>query len=289
MPEQTIVICGLPESGKTTFLAALWHLVTSREVPTTLRFRSLRDGDSSHLNAIASRWRNAKRQERTTVGSNRLVSMNLSDMNGAAVRLTFPDLSGESYRRMWEERDCDSRIAEILTKGQGMMLFVHADKIRRPLWVVDVISMSKSLGLEVKAEPEVKWDPRVAPTQVQLVDLLQLLRSPPLDIGPRRIAVMLSAWDAVAAEGRTPEAFLSERLPLLDQYLRQGAGDWTWRVFGVSAQGGEYEAENEATDKGAREEVEALRAIDQPSTRIRIVSDAGESHDLTEPISWLMR
>ncbi|MGH7436896.1 MAG: TRAFAC clade GTPase domain-containing protein, partial [Polyangiaceae bacterium] len=96
--ERSIVICGLPESGKTTFLAALWHLVTARKVDTKLSFDSLRDGDQTHLNNIVRQWRDAKVQARTS-GQPTLVSMNLLDRSGTKLRLTFPDLSGESYRR----------------------------------------------------------------------------------------------------------------------------------------------------------------------------------------------
>ncbi|MGP1667590.1 MAG: TRAFAC clade GTPase domain-containing protein, partial [Rhodanobacter sp.] len=60
MNERSIVIIGFPESGKTTFLAALWHLITERDVATELRFHTLRSGEASHLNAIAARWRDAK-------------------------------------------------------------------------------------------------------------------------------------------------------------------------------------------------------------------------------------
>ena len=115
MTERSMIICGLPGSGKTTFLAALWHLVSSREIETALRFESLRNGDAAHLNALATRWRSARIQDRTAVAANRLVSMNLLDAGGNPVRLTFPDLSGESYRRMWEERDCDPAVAGALT------------------------------------------------------------------------------------------------------------------------------------------------------------------------------
>jgi predicted ATPase len=73
--EKSFVICGLPGSGKTTFLAALWHLVSSREIETKLKFGSLRSGDMTHLNEIAARWRSAKVQDRTKVGPAQLVSM----------------------------------------------------------------------------------------------------------------------------------------------------------------------------------------------------------------------
>src|SRR5438067_606114 len=112
--ERSITCCGLPESGKSTFLAALWHLVTARELQTALEFESLRDGDQTHLNAIAARWRSAKVQERTLLGNQRVVTMNLRDAKRGPLRLTFPDLSGESYRRMWEERACDAEIAALL-------------------------------------------------------------------------------------------------------------------------------------------------------------------------------
>lgn len=284
MSERSVVIIGLPESGKTTFLAALWHLVTEREVETLLRFHSLRSGEVSHLNAIAARWRDAKVQDRTAIGGSRLVSMNLMDFTNEPIRVTFPDVPGEVYQRMWEERECEPAIAEILKAG-GVLLFVHADTIRPPRWVVDEVALSRAVGLAVPEGDAVLWHPRLAPTQVQLVDLLQLLRSAPLDVGPRRLAIMLSAWDKAAGEGLSPKEYLEVKLPLLAQYLRRGADGWTWRVYGVSAQGGDYDPlEPNAVRKP---EAEALRNLDRPSDRIRLIGGTAE-HDLTEPLVWLM-
>jgi len=285
MTKQSVVIIGLPESGKTTFLGALWHLVTAREIETTLRFHNLRSGDVAHLNAIAARWRDARVQERTAVGGNKLVSMNLLDPAGVAVRVTFPDVAGEAYRRMWEERACDWDVVNVLRAG-GVLLFIHADTIRPPQWVIDETELSRKLGLSVSQGEEVPWHPRLAPTQVQVVGLLQLLREPPLDVGPRRLAIMLSAWDKVADEGLGPEAFLNAKLPLLGQYLRRTADRWDWRVYGLSAQGGEYDSTKK--DVPSNSEAEALRNLDQPSARIRLLHDDSETRDLTEPLAWLM-
>jgi stage III sporulation protein SpoIIIAA len=49
------LIIGLPETGKTTFLAALWHVVTSEEVNESLRLERLH-GDSKYLNEISAKW-----------------------------------------------------------------------------------------------------------------------------------------------------------------------------------------------------------------------------------------
>jgi hypothetical protein len=285
MAERSIVIIGLPESGKTTFLAALWHLITARDVKTALRFHTLRRGEATHLNQIAARWRDAKIQDRTAVGGNRLVSMNLLNAADTAVRVTFPDVPGEAYRRMWEERDCEPEIAEILQAG-GVLLFVHADSIRPPKWVVDEVALSKALGLKVAEGQEIAWHPRLAPTQVQLVDLLQLLSRPPLDVGPRRLAIMLSAWDKVSDEDLAPQAYLEAKLPLLAQYLRRGVDGWVWRAYGLSAQGGDYDPVD--SNAARKPEAEELRNLDRPSTRIRLVGTEAETHDLTEPLAWLM-
>lgn len=285
MTKRSVVIIGLPASGKTTFLAALWHLITARDLNTSLRFGDLRAGDVSHLNAIAARWRDAKVQDRTAVTGNRLVSMNLLDRIGDSLQVTFPDLPGEGYRRMWEDRDCEPETAAVLRTG-GVLLFIHADTIRSPRWVVDEIALSRELGLEVPDGEVAPWHPRLAPTQVQLVDLLQLLRASPLDAGPRRLAVMLSAWDKASGEGLSPEVYLGDKLPLLAQYLRRGADGWTYRIYGLSAQGGDYDPIEEGGELLA--EAEDLRNLDNASSRIKLVGPAPETHDLTEPLAWLI-
>ena len=285
MIERSVVIIGLPSSGKTTFLAALWHLVTAREIRTALHFGGLGAGDASHLNAIARRWRDAKVQDRTAVAGNRLVSINLLDEAGDVVRATFPDVPGEAYRRMWEDRDCEPEIADILRAG-GVLLFIHSDTIRAPKWVVDEVELSRELGLEVPAGEAVPWHPRLAPTQVQVIDMLQTLRMPPLDKGPRRLAIMLSAWDKALGEGLTPEMFLKDKLPMLRQYLDQRADSWDFQVYGLSAQGGDYDSIKEGA--GPVLQAEELRALDLAATRIRLVGPIPETHDLTEPLRWLM-
>ena len=284
MAERSVVIVGLPASGKTTYLAALWHLVTDGAVHTTVRFGDLRAGKVEHLNAISARWRAAVIQERTALAGSRLVSMNLLNATDQALRVTFPDVPGEAYQRMWEDRDCEPEIVDILRNGD-VMLFVHADTIRSPSWVVGEVVLSQAIGLEGPQGPPKAWEPSLAPTQVQLVDLLQLLRVSPLDVGPRRLAVMLSAWDKVREEGLPPADYLRTKLPLVHQYLHRGADDWNFRIYGLSAQGGDYD---KLAGNAEREpEAEPLRNLDQPSTRIQLVGPVPETHDLTEPLAWL--
>jgi len=289
--DRSIVICGLPASGKTTFLAALWHVVFQRaDSNAKLKFESLKDGDHVHLNAITRRWQQAKEQIHTETASGKLVSVNLKDGDGRKIRLTFPDLSGESYQQMWEARKCDPQLAQILGSGEGVLLFVHADRVKRPIGVAEAAAYAEAFGGKLP-EPTVseKWHPKDAPTAVQVVDMLQMLRCNALRSPAGRLAIMLSAWDKVEDEGLDPEAFLARELPLLDQYLRQGEGRWEFRIYGLSAQGGEFEPElreGQQIDPDLKAKVDAIREIEEPSSRIRLLSPL-LSTDLTEPIAWL--
>ena len=285
-PEQSVVVLGLPESGKTTFLAALWHIVTERDIETKLKFDRLKAGDSAYLNEIASRWRDAVVQERTAISGNQWVSMNLVGANNKKFRMTFPDVPGEAYQRMWEDRDCEQEIANGL-QAVGVLLFIHSDTIVHPHWIVDEAQLSKAMGVEMEVEGgEVDWKPSLAPTQVQLVDILQMLQCGALYVGPRRVAVMLSAWDKVAEDGISPKAFLDKKFPLLVQYLQQPSNGWIMKIYGVSAQGGDYVGAN---GENAQASADALRSLETASERIMLVDDGGSvGHDLTEPIAWLV-
>ena len=287
MSKHSVVVMGLPGSGKTTFLAALWHLVSEKEVPCKLTYVSLQTGNIEHLHEIASQWRAAKKQERTAQGGDKLVSMILKAEGGHPQTVTFPDVAGEAFLQMWGLRECDETVAGWL-KNPGAMIFIHADKVTVPKWVIDEKLLLEDLGIppedEGRAEEVVDWSPNVAPTQVQLVDLLQSMQTEPLDVGPRRLAIILSAWDKAAGRGLSPEEYLAKRMPLLNQFLKHGLDHrWETRIYGVSAQGGDFD-----DDKATLPDAERLRDIDLPSQRISVVYAGTESNDLTEPLQWLL-
>ena len=279
-----VVAFGLPSSGKTTFLAALWHLVTANEVDSPLTLVSLRAGEGGHQHALAERWLRAQEQDRTRHSGNRTVTISLRAGDMPEFLLSFPDVAGESFQMMWESRECDESVASLL-RSAGVMLFVHADTIKSPGWIVDDAKEYAALGLPAEEGVPIPWHPRFAPTQVQLIDLLQSLQRHPLDIGPRRLAVILSAWDTAMGEGLSPKDYLGRHLPLLEQYLNHGHDDgWEFRIYGVSAQGGKYDE----VDAVASEDADRMRAMDVPSHRILVVDGEAIANDLTTPIHWLL-
>jgi len=283
MSNKSVVVLGLPGSGKTTFLAAFWHVIVGREIDSKLKFVTLRAGNAGHLNKIAERWRQAKTQERTATHGDQLVSISVQAPSREADTVIFPDLAGEAFRDMWEERECREEMVQHLS-SDGVLLFIDANKINAPNWVIDFRKQCEILGIPYDPEAVVPWSARLAPTQVQVVDLLQMLQSEPLDIGPRRLAIILSVWDKVMEEYSSPEALLKHDLPLLYQFLKHGLDEkWSWRVYGVSAQGGDYDS-----DEKKSPEADSLRDLVCPAERIVVVHENDQSHDVTDPLYWVL-
>ncbi|WP_310531243.1 TRAFAC clade GTPase domain-containing protein [Novosphingobium sp.] len=292
----SISVIGLPGSGKTTFLAALWELVGERRVTKVLTFDTIGENDHSYLRKIVAVWRKATEQARTRLTGLSAVKMNLKDAEGGVVQITMPDAPGEDFRAMWEDRELGRVLGESLADG-NILLFVNGNKVKAPAWVAERAAQRKATGRQ-KAETLPKgWNPSLAPTQVQLVDLLQLISHAPVGAARRKIVVMISAWDKVEGEKLAPDAFLKEKLPLLAQYLEAGRDGWTSRVYGVSAQGGEYDG-NDANSEpvegrgpqkaGKGRDADRLREVGIPADRIRLVFGEKASNDLTEPLQWLM-
>lgn len=292
----SISIIGLPESGKTTFLAALWELVNERRVAKALTFESIGENDHSYLRKIVTVWRKATEQARTRLTGLSAVRMNLKDRDGNVVVVAMPDAPGEDFRAMWENRELGRVLGDSLAGG-NIMLLVNGNKVKMPAWVTERAAQRKATGRQGAEALAKEWHPSLAPTQVQLVDLLQLISHAPVGRAGRRIVIMISAWDKVEDERLTPDAFLTAKMPLLAQYIEAGRDGWMSRVYGVSAQGGEYDGNDanaepveggtpKKTKKGR--DADRLREVDIPANRIRLVFGGRESTDLTEPLQWLM-
>lgn len=185
---------------------------------------------------------------------------------------------------MWEDRELDESMRGALLAA-AIVLIVNGDTIKFPAWIIERMAVAKGAGLQADQAEVVEWSADLAPTQVQLVELLQLLMSGDLDIGPRRLTVLISAWDEVEGDGLDPAEVLALKLPLLNQYLRSGRDPWTWRIWGVSAQGGVYEDQDKGEQIAA---TAALRELERPSDRIRVVNGKSVGSDITQPLEWLI-
>jgi hypothetical protein len=304
--EANFVIMGLPASGKTTFLAALWHLVESDETDCRLRLDRY-EGDLVYLNQIAEAWRTFQKVPRTSQVGNVDITIHLVDRETKVKAAAFfPDLAGETFDAQVEARRCRLEFVDGVADDRGILFFISADVKGDVLSVVELNAIMPPSGDEGGAnvtaaqtdaranaspagspdrdEAEVptpapsEWEPKLVPAQVRIVQLLSDLQRAPFEPRRRRLAVMISAWDLTRASGLGAAEWLAAKMPLLDQFLRANRQVFEHRIYGVSAQGVRLD-DDVAVSKAAKL---------TPSRRIEIVGPDGAGHDLTLPLVWLM-
>lgn len=272
-----VLMLGLKGSGKTTFLAALWHHLESAENPGRLQLEQLQP-DRIYLNGIRNAWLALNPVPRTSSRTNVTVSIPLRDnLSGLSVELSVPDLSGEIYRMQWAKRTTPAFYAERAKDTASAFLFVHPVDIRRTYALKTNNEIAVPDSNEVRIKPNATWTPEQTSTQVQLVELVQLLMHLRSISSPLRLAVIVSAWDLIKAK-ISPDGWLEGRLPLLSQFLVANQDRVISEVFGVSAQGGDLESDRTQ-----------LLNFSSPSRRATSVrGNTLEKGDVVQPLEFLL-
>lgn len=294
------LIVGMPESGKSTYIGALRHILVAKEVETELELTMLAD-DEVHLNRLEGEWLSCKAMERTKTSNEAWVEFNVRDRStGVEGRMIIPDLRGENFERPAAVGGCPKDLHQALVSSDGILLFTNANREEDMLLIDDFGDLPEDDDGEDEAadglgdgafaeeaittpadEPadrdETKFRPEDMAEEVKIVEFLQMANRRPLYPKSRKLALIASAWDVVEAEGITPEKWLAQKRPMLDQFLVNNADLWELRVYGVSAQGGRLPERKAEFEK-----------MTNQSERVRIIGHGASLHDLSVPLRWLM-
>lgn len=296
MKNGSCFILGLPAAGKTSFLAALAYSLEQTDMPTKLKLDRF-TGNHQYLALLAETWAKGEKVPRTNPGTEQeRLRLQLRDSEDRVLQVEFPDLSGETFQKQYRTREIDEDLAAQIADCGSLMLFINPGSTKEPELIAELPAQIRNEPSPEDPPPETAEDDpegsppvgntpadaapkEVTPTAVQLVVLLQdilfLLESRGSVSLP--LAVVVSAWDVVMDRGG-PEHFVKERLPLLWQYLYTHKEWLEVSYYGVSAQGGRLNSEEEAERL-----LEKHSAI--PVERILVVDPAGEqSHDITLPL-----
>lgn len=274
---------GLPSSGKTSFIGALWHVVQSGEINAAYSVTSQPE-DREYLNQLQSSFLDCKPPDRTKTGFEKKIELNMSEKTtGRVLDFIFPDLSGETYESQFEYRQLTLEYVNQIADSDCIMLFINPNHLKRPFLISQADPML--LGLEEQAdeyeEEQVKWTPKTCQTQVILVDLLQMIADRIKK--PCKVGIIISAWDEIQSVQQadpplTPTSWLQDNLPLLVQYLKSNQREFSHEVFGVSAQGGRYAEDGDNS---------VLQLLPKQSERIIVQTNSEISNDITVPLTWL--
>ncbi|WP_156429369.1 hypothetical protein [Burkholderia sp. TSV86] len=289
------MVFGFHGSGKSTFAAALWHLLDSRELQTALE-KGKHSGDFRYLEEIAQSWSEGWEVERTKSDQVEDIAINLRHPQSATdLTLEFTDLPGERFEAAFANRLCSAELIELVNDSSGMLLFVSADRNIDGVTILDALgsddsddeaeeelpSTADNPATDVASGEDSPWIPERTPLQVQIVDLLEAMQRPPFETSASRVAIIVSAWDLTDEE--SADDWLAKRMPLLQQYLANTRGPSDVRVYGVSAQGGRLSKK----ESGPGPDRARLLQVQPPSHRIKITGREVAPHDLTCPLLWL--
>ena len=294
MSNKKILLLGLPSTGKTTFIAALWFHVTWAG-QHTLELDTLAEGDDEYLNKIRDEWAQYAIVPRTKLTDlkNQKVLMKLKVVSSQQkLILDVPDFSGETFKEQFKNREWSEDFDKQLEDIGGIILFVSSsDPNSTPKFIEKAKELENILGdmnpeaFQQQTTEQVipkEFNHEFVSSQVKMVDALQLILNKKRKQIPIKLSIAISAWDGVRSifteEGIDPKKWIVTQFPLLDQYLQSNSESFIARYFGVSAQGCDYT------------KPESLQQLmsKQPLDRVIVQEDAEISSDITKPILWLI-
>lgn len=276
MQVKKISFLGLPSSGKSTFLAALWHLILTNEIECPLSLDGF-TSDYPYLNIIHSQWIDGNPLNRTSMESEQVAELNLK-LNSSKEQfiLSIPDLSGEEFELQLSRKKIKTTTFEMISEATGIVLFLSADKKDGDVYFHQ---LGKNRKNKKNSMDSVSWDYHLIPTQVKIVELLQTLMSFPFEKELYRISFIISAWDVVMEREITPDTWIKEEYPLLQQFLESNSRFFLAKTYGVSAQGGDLKDAKKKND---------LTSMFEASKRIICHDGNNIDHDITKPLIWII-
>lgn len=270
-------IAGLPDAGKTTFIAALWDIIKRRGSELELQFTTNPD-NTTYLNEIWDSWVSMKRIERSKIPVPDDITINVKRLSDdKELTLDIPDFMGEQFQRIIDHT-LPENIKTWIAQSDRMLFLINKldDSLKDDL--EDEIELMVDTVDRVKEKDEA---PRLAPEKMLLASQnMMVLKYIANHAKLKKVAIGLSAWDVKMAEGLSPEEFLKQRSPVLYNFIKYHFNECVF--FGVSAQGFDYK---DMAEKGAE-----MRLKARNSDRAFIVFDKEKdpSADLTKPLNYLV-
>lgn len=283
---------GLPGTGKTTYMGALWHMA---EEPSVMDIRETSlPVNPRHIQKIAGKVRAIEEIQRTNHDDDGYYQGTIEFPDHGAVALRMHDRSGEQLQALVERRHWPELLAGEVAEANALLLFLSDDQLILPLSLrlaeglsegdpakpaadalnrpVGVSNASDSATQDDQASPA-GYAHHYASTAAQLIDAMENILEKMDDRWPVRVAVVIAKFDRV--QGRTPREWLRERVPALEAFLDNNPSRVAWETFGVCALGGAPEDRAELLEDDLHERAWARNAN-------------GDSVPLSEPVRWAL-
>lgn len=259
-------IIGLPDSGKSTFLAALgYYLICGGHNDSIYKLG--KNDDLDYISDLTETWSKCEELERTNINASFNISLQLIDNTGNLIDIIMPDRSGESFRNIIKNRQIEEDMLNDINSSDKILLFINPSKISNDSFIYEIAPEYRNQDAK-KVEIENK---NKMHEQAEYVELLQHIGRVNKDATDFKI--IISAWDEYE-DYKSPEELLKNKLPLIWQYVKTNKDLFNCEYWGISAQGGDL------TNEDKKKELEShINACD----RIIVVDEKGDiSNDISK-------
>ena len=276
--EKKCFIAGLPDAGKTTYIAALWDIIRMREKEDLELMFTTSPENVAYLNEIWGYGVKMKKIERSNTPVPDDIKINVKrKTDGEELVLDIPDFMGEQFQSIIN-RKLPENISKWLSLCDRMLFLINKlDGGNK-----DDMEEDGGTGNEVvdRAKEKATVSPLAPEKMMQTSQNLMILKYIATHSKIKKVAIGLSAWDSKMTTKDSPEAYLQKRSPVLYNFIKYHFPDRLF--FGVSAQGFDY-----VKDVGKKDE---MRDKQKNCDRAFIVYDKEESPspDLTRPLNFLI-
>lgn len=264
MPKK-ILIAGLPNSGKSTYIAALWSCIEDRFAHMKMGLAELPD-DCEYLNQLSSKWNELKKCDRS-YADNLTVSIPLTVTGTDDVHQLFiPDFKGETFVNLIAGQPQDSFI-DTIKSTDGLLYFIGNFDSGR--FEDDIENVE---AIQDDNEPvNVQFNLTDIPADTLNMLILKYLTE---HFVFKKIIVCITACDD-KGKGFSAKEYISETSPGLFNYLDSLSPKVDY--MGISAQGCNYESLGDA-DK------DLFMTKTQDGKRAYVIIGNDTIYDITLPI-----
>ena len=303
MKKMTCLIAGLPDSGKSTYLGALWYVTQSASGKIELALRASNENmpeNTSLLEGLSRKWHNVEDMDRTSNDAPENISFLMCPMGSDdELSIEVPDFRGESIRQIITENQ-PSEFDDWCSKAENLLFFVsdvragiYADDFEDDEDETDAAEKMSEEDKTDETPPVLELEPKNITPAAQNMLILRYLYE---NYWFKKIVICLTAWDKVIKKNggnpKDPEEYLMEQSPALYNFITFHFEHV--KYFGLSAQGDEYnyvaKGEDDTKNKRVTDECKKrLQKLTRECKRAFVFDGVTKSYDITLPIAEFLK
>lgn len=273
---KTCLIAGLPNTGKTTYIAALWYVIRHAKGGEALRASDELPNDVAYLNEITKCWLEYSSMDRSNVDIPNNIVLNLIK-GDEELKLAIPDFKGETIRNIILDIP-STELSEWFGKSTNLLYFIYQAGHNTLFDQVGDEPKGNTTGENL---PEFKVEHMCYDSLNMMI--LKYLKT---HMNIENLVLCISAWDEKKSDDDTPESYLKREAPAFFHFLKYQFPDI--KIYGISAQGAKYEYDDENKKLPKAEFVKKMKAKTAAGIRAYVNDDGKEDNDITLPLDKLL-